>query len=802
MQADRAWFITGLFLTTFATLALELLDTRLLSVLTWYHLSFFAVSTAMFGMSAGAVRVYLGGERFRGAAAHAALARYGALFALSVPACHVVNLSVPFDVGASATRIGGVAVSTVALAIPFYLSGIVVAVALTRIPGPPGRIYAVDLLGAAVGSVAVLPLLALGNISSAALACGAAAALGAAAFRRFAGERKPVGMAVLAVLLLALAWLNSTTPSGLRILYSKGNEVDPGRVSSEHWTVHGQVMVMADRDNVRPSYWGPGRGARQFRVDTTPMVIDGAALTVMTRWDGDVGSLDWIQHDVTSMPYHLRPGGKVAVIGVGGGRDLLTALWGRSREVLGLEINAAFLDLLSGSRRDYARLADHPSVRLVHDEARSYLTRTDERFDLIQMSLIDTWAATGAGAFTLSENGLYTIQGWRAFLDALVPGGMLSVSRWASAAHASETSRLLALAVAALLDRGIREPERHIALVSARRVATLVVSTEPLTPLDIERLRRFATTFEFTTLLSPGEKSQTPLFERIAHVRSRRDLDRILADQPYDFSPPTDSRPYFFNILRPGQVWAWERGPEVGVIVEGNLHASYTLGLLWVLSLTLVIAVILLPLARSGVPRMGRGPFAQSLLYFSLIGAGYMLVQIPLMQRFSVYLGHPTYSVAVILFSMILATGAGSLLSDRLSLEAGSTWVRVLPLTIAGGLLVGTRLIQPIIDSTIHFGLFARCSIVVAVVGILVLPLGTCFPVGLRLVQRIADDATPWMWGVNGASGVLASVSAVAMSMWIGISGSLLLAALAYVALSWVAPSLCRAGNRRGTAEG
>jgi hypothetical protein len=720
VQADRPSFLTGLFLTTLATLSLELLDTRLLSVLTWYHLSFFAVSTAMFGMSAGALRVYLGGARFRDAAAHAALARSGVLFALSIPVSHVANLSIPFEVGASATRIGGVVLSTVALA----------------------------------------------------------------------------------ALLLALAGLNTTTPRGLRVVHSKGTELDPSEILAEYWTVHGQVVVQAERQNARPSYWGPGRGARRFRVDSLPMVIDGAALTVMTRWDGDLASIDWVGHDVTSMPYHLRPGGKVAVIGVGGGRDLLTALWGRSRQVLGIEINAAFLDLLRGSRRDYAKLADRPEVQLVHDEARSYLTRTDERFDLIQMSLIDTWAATGAGAFTLSENGLYTVEGWRTFFNALVPGGMLSVSRWASPENASETSRLLTLAVATLLDRGVREPQRHLALVAARQVATLVVSTAPLTAVDLERTRLFASRLGFEILLLPGEGSPRELLQEIAHSRSRAELDRVVADQPYDLSPPTDSRPYFFNILRPAQALAGQYGPEAGVVAEGNLQATHTLVLLWIVSLALVVGVILVPLARSGLPRMGRGPFVHALLYFSLIGSGYMLVQIPLMQRFSVYLGHPTYSVAVILFSMILATGAGSLLSDRVSLDAGPRMIGGLPLAMAAALLAGTLLLQPIIDTTIHLGLLARCAIVVAVVTFLVLPLGTCFPIGLRLVQRLADDATPWMWGVNGACGVLASVSAVAISMWIGISGSLLLAVAAYAALSWAALRLWRAGKvESGTGE-
>ena len=202
----------------------------------------------------------------------------------------------------------------------------------------------------------------------------------------------------------------------------------------------------------------------------------------------------------------------------------------------------------------------------------------------------------------------------------------------------------------------------------------------------------------------------------------------------------------------------------------------------------LVAAVVIGPLVRSGLPRMSGASFTLALGYFALIGAGFMLVQIPLMQRFSVYLGHPTYSVAVILFSMILATGVGSFLSDWLDVESNPRWLRVIPPAIAANLLLWTLAIQPLIDTTIQLGLAQRILVVVTVVSLAALPLGLCFPIGLRVVRRISDDATPWMWGVNGAAGVLASVSAVAISMWTGISTSLYLATGAYALL--VVPAL------------
>jgi len=799
MGQRSAWFLAGLFLTTVATLVLELLNTRLLSVLTWYHLSFFAVSTAMFGMSAGAVRVYLGGAAFEGEAAPGALARYGTLFALSIPLSHIVNLCLPIQVELSGTGVAGLVLATLTIAVPFYLSGIVVAVALTRIPGPSGAIYAVDLIGAALGSLLIAPLLEYFDISSAALVCGAIAAVAALCFCVFSGAGRRLQVGALAALLVVAAGLNGLSPSGLRVIYSKGRMLPRSDVVSEHWSIHGRVVVR-ESERVRPWYWGPGRGVSKFEVDQVPMDIDGAAATVITKWDGRAESIAWVQYDVTSLPYHLRKGGKVAVIGVGGGRDLLTALWANSSSVTGIEINRGLIHNLTVPFREYAKLADRPEVTLVHDEARSYLTRTQDRYDVLQMSLIDTWAATGAGAFTLSENGLYTVEAWREFLGVLEPGGIFSVSRWYSPDKASETSRLLALATASLLDRGIASPADHLALVARKNAATLLVSNEPLRRSDLEQIKRAQRVFGFEVLLAPGKRSADPLLDGIASSGSPAQLSSVIGGQPYDYSPPTDQRPYFFNILRPTQLLAGRSGEQgTGVVAEGNILATRTLALLWVISLLLVVVVVIGPLWRAGLPSLDIGSFGHAVAYFAVIGLSFMFVQISLMQRFSVYLGHPTYAVAVILFSMILAAGVGSLLSDRIPVESDRRWLVAIPLCIAAVIFAGTLCLQPIIDSTIERGLLVRCVVTVALVGTMALPLGFCFPIGLRLVRRLADDAMPWMWGVNGACGVLASVSAVWISMWVGIHANLFVAAILYALLAIPASVLWAGGARSGS---
>jgi SAM-dependent methyltransferase len=797
MQERRGWFLGGLFLTTFATLQVEILDTRLLSVVTWYHLSFLAVSLAMFGMAAGAVRVYLGERQFGGDAAVAMLARHSLLFALSIPLCHLVNLSIPIQLGGGATAVFALALTTLAVAVPFYLSGVVVATALTRIPGPPGFVYAIDLFGAALGSLLVVPLLDATSVTSAALLAAAAAAAGAACFARFAARGRELRALGLAVVLVAVGLANEVSPAGFRVIWSKGSYEAPENVSDVRWTIHGQVIARVERPS-QPFYWGAGKGAPRTPVTSIGMVIDGDAATFMTRWNGSRRAIEWIGYDVTSLPYHLRKGGDAAVIGVGGGRDVLTALWGESRSVRGIEINRAFIDFLEGPLRDFSRIADQPEVELVHDEARSYLTRSEDRFDVIQMSLIDTWAATGAGAFTLSENGLYTLEGWKTVLDSLRPGGIFSVSRWYSPGESAETSRLVSLATASLLERGVAEPRRHLALLSLQFIATLLISPDPFSPEDVAALHGAVDSLGLGPLILPDGQGGMSLLDRIVDSSSRQELEQAVLHPDYDFSPPTDERPYFFNILQPAGLVRNALSANFGVIAAGNMLATLTLLLLWGITASLVVATIWFPLARAGRPALDGNTFGHCLAYFGLIGLGFMFVQIPLMQRFSVYLGHPTYTIAVILCSMILATGAGSALSDRIDLAASPRWLRALSALTVIQLLLAIGLIQPLIDATIQLPLLARCSIVGLWVALLALPLGAYFPLGLRMVRTLCDAATPWMWGVNGAASVLASVTAVAVSMWSGISTSLYLATVAYLLLAMPAQALWRRAYANG----
>lgn len=786
----------GLGLTMLATLLVEIVDSRLLSVVTWYHLSFVAISVAMLGAAAGAVAVFVSPDRFPEADGPRQLAQWAGRFALAIPVSHLLSLAIPMPDGQHWTAMDLV-VLTLSLAVvtaPFACGGVVTTLALTRTHAPVGRLYAADLFGAALGCLVAVALLDATNLSAVAFAATALAAAGAIAFRRAAGLRAGVLAPITLGLALAVVAGNART-EGIRVLYPKNRAAWAQPVMDSLWNSHAHILAFLP--SVGPAfYWGGGEGTAAFQNEQSFVLVDGEAGTPMTAWDGDPSSLDWVSYDVTALPYHLRKGGRTGIVGVGGGRDILSAIWSGSPAITAVEINDNVVSLLTTLHRRFTKIADHPGVTLVHDEGRAYLTRTTEQFDVLQMSLVDTWAATGAGAFTLSENGLYTREAWRIFLDRLTPTGVISVSRWFSPAQASETSRLIALAVSALVDRGVKQPEAHVALVARHNVATLLVSPSPLSQADLDTIAAVSGARGFTVLASPHVPAADPRLRAILRSASDVELAAAATDAVFDYTPPTDARPFFFNMVKPS-AWLTGIASTDGGVIAGNLRATGTLVAILGVSIAFVVAAIVVPLLMRGRPALPGASLASGLGYFSVIGTAFMCAQVAFLQRFSVLLGHPTYALVVVLFSMILFAGLGSFVSEGALGARGQrftawTWLLAVGLAATGLTIAG------VCATAVAWSLPARIATVLAVVAPLSLVMGFCFPHGARLVQARDESALAWMWGANGGAGVVASIAAVMVSMTLGIEANLWIAAAGYAAVPLVARGIGAIAGRDG----
>ena len=688
----KSYFLLGVFLITFSLLIFQITQTRILSVIAWYYLAFFAISVAMLGMTVGAVWVYLRDEQFTPDRLPVILSDFAFATAVAMPASVMVQFCLITTVALSLTTIISWALLLAVMAVPYVFSGVVVSLALTRSSFPTGQVYGVDLIGAALGCIAVLFILNFLDGPTTIVVCGLVSALSALAFAASADARNRTRLksrplwrqpTSLVVALAVFAFANSLAPVGIRPILVKDFFERTGLNIYEKWNSYSRIIAGREPEVIVPTLWGPSpKMPASIRVPEIGLNIDGSAGTYMYHYDGTKNSISFLQYDLVNLAYRLPGIRKSAVIGVGGGRDIASAHFFGVGDITGVELNPIFINLQLHDPyyRRYSNLISLPNLKLHVDDARSWFASTKEKFDLVQMSMIDTWAATGAGAFSLSENGLYTLEGWRAFLRAINNDGVFTVSRWYSPGDVNETGRMVSLATAALLDAGVKDPRQHLFVARAEIIATLVLSKAPFTAEKLGVLKNSATDLGFNILLAPDHPPETQLLRSITESRDIASLNRAAGGDYLDLTVPTDNRPFFFNQLRFTDI------PEAarraldrtlgGGVRRGNLTASAVLILILFISIVAVIATILVPL-RGAARKCPRHLVIVGSLYFSLIGMGFMLAEIALLERFSIYLGHPIYSLGVCLFSLILASGLGSLASDWFRLDARAQDSRV-----------------------------------------------------------------------------------------------------------------------------
>lgn len=757
----------ALFLVALCTVMFQVLLTRVFSLTLWYHFAFMAISMAMFGMTVGALFVFLRPNAWPQATLPAAMGRCALLFAVSMAAAvflHVyVFLPNPYALPLLWTFL--------CAAVPFAFSGIFVSLALTRFPSQIGQLYAVDLAGAALGCLLVIVSLAWLDGLGAVLACATLAAAAAALLMH--GPQRSAALAITAALAGTTTWagihLAREEVAAFAIPYVKGME--EVAFDYERWNSFSRIVVTQPNDgrsyaltwSLSAAYKAP------IEIPNRWLQIDAGAGTQLIGFDGDLEKLEFLRWDLTNLVHHLRSDAQVCIVGAGGGRDILAAkLFGQKR-VLAVEINPDIMRVVNGRFGEFTGHLDRdPAVMLVNDEARSYLARTNERCDIVQLTFIDTWAATAAGAYVLTENTLYTVEGWKVFLDRLEDDGLLAVARGVS----PELARLVALAREALLASGVEHPERHMVMVTNRLarpprsfgpMGMLLVRKTPFSPAELALVRALSERMQFEIELQPDQARSRFLLA----VATGHRIGQAPAPDNLNYDAPTDDRPFFFNMQRIGVSALSHEGP-VGLLMK--LLAG-------VAGLTLACIVLPLVLAKTTLRRAD----AALLCFFAAIGAGFMLIEISMLQRLIVFLGHPAYSLSVVLFVLLLSSGIGSRISalapDERVAARGPAILVLLTFVLAAAGAAAVPLVSAFHASETPVRIAVSATLL-ASMGIL---MGMAFPLGMRLAQQTRPLLGPWLWGVNGAMSVMASVLAVVIAMAFGISASFWTGVASYV---------------------
>jgi spermidine synthase len=505
------------------------------------------------------------------------------------------------------------------------------------------------------------------------------------------------------------------------------------------------------------------------------MFIDSTAATPITSYSGDVSNLEHLKYDIVNAAHYLRRKSDVLVVGVGGGRDVLSALVFNQKSVVAVEINGDILKAINQRYGDFTGHLDRDvRVHFVNDEARSYVTRQSEHFDIIQVALVDTWAASSAGAFVLTENSLYTTEAWKTFISKLTDRGILTFSRWYIPESPWEMYRLTSLATEALHESGVQNARRNIIILrwmgAGIGVGTILVSKQPFSDADITQMRDYAKRMGFEEVLTPSFTFDN-VFGQIA---SSEDTQKFTSSFAADITPPTDDRPFFFNMLRLRDFLHPERLQR---LTQTNINVITILIGLAVFVTVLTIACILVPLGLTANRTALRG-CTPLLAYFGCIGIGFMLVEVSQMQRLIVFLGHPTYALSVVLFSLLTFSGLGSLLASKIVARGQavrSLGALLLSLIVFGG---ATPAVVAHLNSAQTPIRILAAILILAPIGFL---MGNAFPLGMKAASYRSAAITPWLWGINGATSVCASVFAVIISLENGISAAFWMGVGAYL---------------------
>jgi hypothetical protein len=776
---------------------------RLFSIVQWHHFAYMIISLALLGYGVSGAFLMLLQRSLLPRFAISYITNL-ALFGVCAVGCFLLAQRIPFNAEQvlwDSRQSVWLLCTYLLLAVPFFFAANAIGLALIYYRERLSRVYAADLLGAGLGSIGIL-LLLFAVLPLQALLLLGLLGIGAALLAVLELRQRPAA----AWLLLSLAALLCLIPSGWKTLeispykgLSQTLLIKDARLVATYSSPLGLLSVV--ESPTIPLRYVPGLS---LNASTEPppqlgVFTDGDGLSVINRYQGDPRTLSHLDQQTSALPYHLREINRELILGAGGGSDVLQALYHHVTSIDAVELNPQFARLVS---TDYADFAGHiyqmPGVTLHVEEARSFVAGSAGGYDLIQVSLLDSFSASASGQFALNENYLYTTEALAEFMQKLSPGGFLAITRWIKLPP-RDTLKLLATAIAALHTSGVKEPGQQLILIRGWQTSTLLVKQGEISPQEIEHVHEFSAARSFDVAWYPGitrdevnryNRLRVPWYHDAAVALLGEQSARFMDDYKFNLTPASDDKPYFFNFFK------WRTLPEV-LQLRARGGAPLTDAGYLVLVATLaqaVIASLLLILLPIRIYQWRRGPRRHAVRrsmvvgYFFILGLAFLFIEIAFMQKFLLFLHHPLYAIAVVLSSFLVFSGLGS------------AWLgRVTP--NHRGKLLGRAITAIVVLGTVYLlslgPLLSQLStqpdsMRILVSALLIAPLAFCmgmpFPLGLARLADLAPDLIPWAWAINGCASVISAVLATLLAVHLGFVTVIAVALVLYALALWVFP--------------
>jgi hypothetical protein len=779
INRKNCWFLlSAIFLTSFSLIAFEITLSRLLSVLLSYHYVFVVLSLALLGLGLGGMFVHffrsqipIEEDRF------GVLAFFTSLYSLAISLSMILIIQIGYvqNIQMNILLYGFL------LLTPFFLAGVILAEVYRMFPIVSTRIYGLDLIGAAAGSFGVIQLLdILGGISIS-FFLGLGASVAALLFAMAGSGKKKKGWILSMGSFLILFVLSGANLVGF---YRPDIPIGKNPEKEIHDVLHGSSL----KGKIVETKWSAfGRTDLVEFIDYPDhmdIYLDGTAGSPMYRFNGDINNPGFtINRLKDTFPGYFpflflkeEEKDSALIIGPGGGRDILLALMGGVQKITAVEINKDLVDMVHKySRYNGGIYTELDNVRIVIDEGRNFLKRQKEKYDMIMLSLPVTNTSRSLEGYALTENFLFTTDSISDYLDHLTEEGQLVVVGHNDA----EILRLLSISLVALNRRGISitTAMSQIYIVGSDEYLVFVLKKMPFKPMEASS--------KYQALHQFGYDPKTSYFPHLTQVGTLNpvlvalssgkivleDLKKMVKERGYDISPVTDNSPFFYKF-------------DVGTPKPISL-------VFWSSVILFVLIILIPPLYwKKGVVQkeallkskghFDKIPFRSAVL-FSMLGIGFMLIEISLIQRFAFFLGYPVLSLAVLLSALLGGAGMGSLWSGQFAPGKINRVIAMTSLSIVV-MIVGYTFLLPItFDQLLGFDLTIRLLATIFILIPLGFLMGVPFPLGIRwLKERRLENHIPWMWGMNGVSSVLGSAMTILIAISLGFTGALCVSACCY----------------------
>jgi hypothetical protein len=764
---DRRLLFAGIFLISLSGLMLEVSITRIFSAAIWYHFAFVAVSVALVGLGASGLVVQYIQKRIK----------ENWIQNLAIFSAWGITLFIPvtlFVMHSLASQVTYLPLFMILFAVPFFFIGIIISAAFNAFSRVAGKLYAADLIGASAGALLVVFFLIMTGGEGTALVVGMIAAVSSTIFSWIAKSAKKKIISIIVVAFAAaLLFINFSTqifaiptdPTAQKDLPIYLREHPGSKIVKTQWNSFSRIDVV--------------EGANGNEGLVAKIFIDGGAGTNIISWDGNLGSRQELSTWMQYLPFKMIPNPKVLVIGSGGGRDVVAALVSGSKDVTSVEINPIIFETVNSYGDRAGNVYTQPYVDAHVDEGRSFVTRSSDKYDIVYIPFVDTWASVSSGGLSVSENFLYTVEGFQQYYDHLTDGGKIVTVRWLI-----DSPRFVSTFTKVLEQNGVPQEEvyKHLIMVTSDSytqdpsVTMVIFSKAPFNDVEIKFLSESFAHYGYKPILIPGQTMKEPYPALLNGEINLEQFYDLFTTKVY---PVTDDDPYFLSFEKP-----------LPAVVESLLYASF------------VIVALFLVIPFAWIRRSGREKelgIRSMIPYFAALGMGFILIELALLQKLILLLGNPTMTFAILLFTLLISSGSGSLVSSRFIRNN----TRNLVLVISGIAVLGmlyAALLPIMIYTTIAlpFELKAMVSItILAPIGFL---MGMPLPTGMRLLKEYRPEYIPWMWAINGAFSVLGAVISIMLGIIFGSSEVMILGILIYlvalaISFAWKKKTIVKAAT-------